>query len=69
MAIDDKWERWDEYQKTGKFPKTSRQTRDAIGKNKRAREFYETHGGKPDLSWVAEEQEKRKKGPGEEPLF
>jgi|LauGreDrversion4_2_1035121.scaffolds.fasta_scaffold84941_1 hypothetical protein len=67
MAADDKWERWNEYQNTGKFPKTSRQQRDAIGKNKRAREFFEAHGGKPDLSWIAELKNPNK--PGEEPLF
>lgn len=44
MANDDKWSRWDEYQKTGKWPQTSRQERDAIGKNKKARIFRETLG-------------------------
>lgn len=45
MAVDDKWGRWEHYQKTGKFPMTTRQERNAIRKNKRAREFRESTGG------------------------
>lgn len=45
MAVDDKWGRWEHYQKTGKFPMTTRQERNAIRKNKRAREFKETVNG------------------------
>ena len=45
MAVDDKWGRWTHYQKTGKWPMTTRQERNAIRKNKRDREFAESAGG------------------------
>lgn len=45
MAIDDKWGRWSHYQKTGKWPQTTRQERGTIRKNKRDREFKESLGG------------------------
>jgi hypothetical protein len=44
MAVDDKWGRWSHYQKTGKWPMTSRQERGAIRKNKRDREFQKSLG-------------------------
>lgn len=44
MAIDDKWGRWSHYQKTGKWPQTTRQERGTIRKNKRDREFIESLG-------------------------
>ena len=42
MAIDDPWARKAHYEKTGKWPMTSRQEKEAIAKNKRAREFKES---------------------------
>lgn len=45
MAVDDKWARKAHFEATGKWPMTTRQERNAIRKNKRAREFKETVNG------------------------